>query len=129
MMLLRGVSVQANGLRSTSPRSATATVSELIGDVASATIMSAIEWIICGSSIRFASRSLSVSEKLSLQDPRAEDGYQDFRKDHHDEDRDQHDGDQIPVKQVERGIERYTDAAGADDAEHGGFADVDVPAE
>jgi len=33
-----------------------------------------------------------------------------------------------PIKQVERGIERDTDAASADQAEHGGLADVDVPA-
>jgi hypothetical protein len=49
MMLLLGVSVQANGARSTTPRSAIWTVSELMGTVARATSASAIERIISAS--------------------------------------------------------------------------------
>ena len=49
--------------------------------------------------------------------------------DHDREDHEQHQPDLVPVEIVERGIERHAEAAAADEAEHGGFADVDVPAE
>src|SRR2546427_2793915 len=64
----------------------------------------------------------------SLQDPLANDGDDDLGQDHDYENCEQDDRNALPLEEVERGIERHADAAGADQAEHRGFADVDVPA-
>ena len=49
--------------------------------------------------------------------------------DHHDsEDREQHQRDFVPGELVDGGVKHDTDAAGADEAEHRRFANVDIPA-
>ena len=53
----------------------------------------------------------------------------DLGDDHHGEDRDQDQRDPVPLEQVQRGVERHADAAGADQAQHRRLAHVDVPAE
>ena len=70
-----------------------------------------------------------TSEGVRLQQPLAHLRNADFGGDHDDEHRNQDQRDAIPLKQVERGIERHADAACADEAEHGRLADIDVEAE
>src|SRR2546429_8542441 len=64
----------------------------------------------------------------SLQDPLANDGDDDLGQDHDYENCEQDDRNALPLEEVERRIERHAYAAGTNQAEHRGFADVDVPA-
>ena len=56
-------------------------------------------------------------------------GDHDFRHDHHRKNGREHQRDAVPLEQVDRGVQRHAKAAGADQAQHGRFAHVDVPAD
>ena len=66
---------------------------------------------------------------FSLEQAAAEVGDDDFGDDDDGEDGQQDDGDAIPFKEFNRRLHDHADAAGADQAEDGGFAHVDVPAQ
>ena len=66
---------------------------------------------------------------FSLEQAAAEVGDDDFGDDDNGEDGQQDDCDAVPFKEVDGRVHDHADAARADQAEYGGFAHVDVPAQ
>lgn len=67
--------------------------------------------------------------RFLLEQAAAEVGDDDFGDDDDGEDSQQDDGNAVPLEEVDGRIHDHADTARADQAEHRGFAHVDVPAQ